>query len=132
MARALLGEGRLLTIDNTIDASTGTIKLKAEFANTDDKLWPGQFVNARVEVEILRGAVTVPSVAVQRGPNGLFVYLVKPDNSVHMQPVKVRQDDGAIAAVTGDGVAPGTLVVTNGQSRLQEGSQVAVTQKTAS
>lgn len=128
---SLLGEGKLLTIDNAIDASTGTIRLKAEFANMTDTLWPGQFVNARVRVDMLRDAVTVPSVAVQRGPNGLFVYVVKPDSSVRMQPVHVRHDDGSRAALA-DGVAPGDMVVTNGQSRLQDGSHVAVTQKTAS
>jgi multidrug efflux system membrane fusion protein len=129
--RTLLADGRLLTFDNTIDAATGTIKLKAEFANADNHLWPGQFVNARVRVEVLHDAVTVPSVAVQRGPGGLFVYVVRPDASVHMQPVRVRQDDGAIAAVA-EGLAPGAIVVTNGMSRLQEGSQVAVRQNPAS
>jgi membrane fusion protein, multidrug efflux system len=130
--QTLLGQGKLLTFDNSIDTTTGTIRLKAEFANQSNKLWPGQFVNARVQVDLLRDAVTVPTVAVQRGPNGLFLYVIKPDGTVHMQPVQVRQDDGVVAAVVGDGVAPGTLAVTNGMSRLQEGSQVAVTQKTAS
>jgi multidrug efflux system membrane fusion protein len=126
-----LGEGKLLTFDNAIDATTGTIKLKAEFANTDNHLWPGQFVNVRVRVDTLRNAVTVPSVAVQRGPNGLYVYLVKPDQTVAMQTVEVRQDDGATAAI-GKGLDAGALVVTNGQSRLQDGSRVMVTPKAAS
>jgi multidrug efflux system membrane fusion protein len=129
--RTLLSEGRLLTFDNAIDAATGTIKLKAEFANEDNHLWPGQFVNARVRVDVLRDAVTVPTVAVQRGPAGLFVYVVKPDGGVHMQPVRLRADDGAIAAIA-EGLAAGAIVVTNGMSRLQEGSQVAVAPKTAS
>lgn len=127
----LLAEGKLLTFDNSIDATTGTIKLKAEFANADNHLWPGQFVNARVRTDVLRDAVTVPSVSVQRGPNGLYVYLVKPDATVAMQPVQVQQDDGRIAAIS-KGLDVGALVVTNGMSRLQDGTPVAVSQKTAS
>lgn len=126
-----LGEGKLLTFDNSIDQSTGTIKLKAEFANTDNKLWPGQFINARAQVDTLRNVVTVPSAAVQRGPNDLYVFVVKPDNTVAIQPVEVRADDGQVAAIA-KGLEAGALVVTRGQSRLEEGSKVAVTQGTAS
>ena len=79
--KLLLGTGELMTIDNTIDVTTGTIKLKARFANSDNKLWPGQFVNARLQTEMQKGAVVVPSIAVQRGPSNLFVYTVKPDNT---------------------------------------------------
>jgi multidrug efflux system membrane fusion protein len=129
--RTLLAEGKLLTFDNAIDPTTGTIKLKAEFANQADKLWPGQFVNVRVLVDTLRDAVTVPSVAVQRGPNGLYVYLVKPDTTVAIQPVEVRQDDGQIAVIA-SGLDPGATVVTNGMSRLQAGSHVAVGANSAS
>ncbi len=129
--KSQLGVGQLLTTDNGIDQTTGTIRLKAEFANTDNKLWPGQFVNARLQVDTLRHVVTVPSVAVQRGPNGLYVYIVKPDNTAAMQPVDVRQDDGRVAVI-GNGVDEGVLVVTNGMSRLQNGSQVAVVRKTGS
>jgi multidrug efflux system membrane fusion protein len=127
----LLGDGRLLTFDNAIDATTGTIKLKAEFANQTDRLWPGQFVNVHVRVGTLRDAVTVPSVAVQRGPNGLFVYVVKPDATVAIQPVELRQDDGQIAAI-GKGVDAGATIVTNGMSRLQQGSHVTITAASAS
>jgi len=129
--RTLLGEGKLLTFDNSIDTTTGTIKLKAEFANQLDKLWPGQFVNVRVRVDMLRDAVTVPSVAVQRGPNGLYVYVVKPDSTASMQPVEVRQDDGQLATIA-KGIDAGAMVITNGMSRLQQGSHVAVTQAQAS
>ena len=127
----VLAEGKLLTTDNAIDASTGTIRLKAEFPNTDNRLWPGQFVNAGAEVDMLRGVLTVPSVAVQRGPNGLYVYLVKPDQTVAMQAVELRQDDGTVAVIA-KGLDAGALVVTNGQSRLQDGSRVTIRQKTAS
>ncbi|HET9019047.1 MAG TPA: efflux RND transporter periplasmic adaptor subunit [Acetobacteraceae bacterium] len=120
-----LARGRLMTIDNQIDQSTGTIKLKAEFANPDNRLWPGLFVNAHLQVDVLKGVVTVPSTALQRGPNGLYVYRVKSDATVAMQPVKVTQDDGE-AAVIADGVAAGETVVVNGQLRLQNGSHVAV------
>jgi multidrug efflux system membrane fusion protein len=124
--RTLLSEGKLLTIDNTIDAGTGTFRLKAEFANTDNRLWPGQFVNARLAVNTLHGVIAVPSVAVQHGPDGLYVYVVKPDSTVAMQPVEVRQDDGQTAVIA-SGLDDGVQVVTNGQSRLQSGSRVTVT-----
>ncbi|MDA8248226.1 MAG: efflux RND transporter periplasmic adaptor subunit [Rhodospirillales bacterium] len=123
--RTELAHGRLMTIDNQIDQSTGTVRLKAEFANPDNKLWPGLFVNAHLQAAILKDVVTVPSPALQRGPNGLYVYLVKSDQTVAMQPVKVTQDDGTLAVIA-DGVAPGAEVVVNGQLRLQNGSHVAV------
>jgi membrane fusion protein, multidrug efflux system len=118
-----LGEGKLLTVDNQIDQTTGTIKLKAEFPNEDNHLWPGQFVNVRMQINVLHNALTVPSAAVQRGPSGLYVYLVKPDSTVAMQPVEVQQDDGAVAVIA-KGLDSGVQVVTNGQSRLQTGSRV--------
>jgi multidrug efflux system membrane fusion protein len=123
-----LGRGVLMTIDNQIDQGTGTIRLKAEFANPDDRLWPGLFVNAHLQVDTLKGVVTVPSAALQRGPNGLYVYVIRPDSTVAMQPVTVRQDDGAVAVIA-DGLDVGAQVVTNGQLRLQIGSKVAVTPK---
>ena len=89
-----LDQGALLTPDNTIDASTGTIKLKATFPNPNNTLWPGQFVNARLLVGTERNVLTVPSVAVQHGPTGLYVYVVKPDSTVARQPVEVARDDG--------------------------------------
>jgi membrane fusion protein, multidrug efflux system len=126
-----LSAGHLLTIDNTIDQTTGTMRLKAEFANADDRLWPGQFVNVHVQVDTLKGVVTVPSITVQRGPEGLYAYLVKPDGTVGMQPVEILQDDGHTAVIA-KGLDEGAQVVTNGQSRLQNGSKVAVNQKTGS
>jgi multidrug efflux system membrane fusion protein len=123
--RTELGRGVLMTIDNQIDQSTGTIKLKAKFANPGNRLWPGLFVNAHLQVDTLKDVVTVPSVALQRGPNGLYVYVIRPDSTVAMQPVSVRLDTGKIAVIA-SGVETGTEVVVNGQLRLQNGSRVAV------
>ncbi len=124
--RTLLGTGELMTMDNTIDVTTGTIKLKAKFDNAESKLWPGQFVNARLQTEMKKGALVVPSIAVQRGPSSLFVYIVKPDNTAALVPVKVGQDDGQVAIVTA-GLDDGMQVVVNGQSRLQNGARVVAT-----
>jgi len=125
--RTKLSEGELLTIDSAIDASTGTIKLKAVFANTDDNLWPGQFVNVRTQLSIRHGALTVPSAAVQRGPNGLYVFLVKPDGTAALQPIDVDQDDGQTAVVA-KGLSGGERVVLAGQSRLSIGARVLATE----
>ena len=92
-ARPRLADGELLTPNNAIDTTTGTIQLKATFANDNDALWPGEFVNARLRVDTLHQAVTVPIAAVQHGPNGLFVYTVKPDNTVQQQDVQVSYQD---------------------------------------
>lgn len=126
--RTALGEGELLTLDSAIDATTGTIKLKAVFPNKDESLWPGQFVNARLQLDTLRGATTVPSAAVQRGQDGLYVYTVKPDNTAAVIPVEVAQDDGTTAVLT-KGIAAGDRVVVGGQSRLAPGSRVSVSAK---
>lgn len=123
--KTVLAQGELMTIDNAIDQATGTIKLKARFENADSRLWPGQFVNARLQTTTRRDVLTVPSVAVQHGPNGLYVYLVKPDSTAAMQPVEVAQDDGTMAVIA-SGLEDGAQVVTNGQSRLQAGSRVTV------
>lgn len=120
-----LGQGRLMTIDNTIDATTGTIKLKAEFDNADRRLWPGMFVNAHLRADTLHDAVTLPSASVQRGPNGLYVYLVKPDRTVAQTPVRLTQDDGTTAVIA-EGLDAGAEVVIHGQLRLQDGSHVTV------
>jgi multidrug efflux system membrane fusion protein len=120
-----LSRGTLLTIDNSIDQTTGTYKLKAVFANTDNKLWPGQFVNARLQVRTLKDALTMPSAAVQRGPNGLFVYAARPDQTVAVVPIELAQDDGHLAVVT-KGLEAGQIVVVNGQSKLQNGAHIAV------
>jgi len=119
-----LSEGELLTPDNAIDPASGTIKLKARFENADNRLWPGQFIDARVQVGLLTDAVTVPVASVQRGQDGLFVYVVKPDSTVALRPVEetLEQDDLAVIA---KGVDAGEQVVTNGQSRLADGVRVA-------
>ena len=125
--RTLLADGELLTVDNSIDASTGTIKLKAVFPNGEDKLWPGQFVNARLRLDTLADAVTVPSVAVNRGVAGLYVYVLKPDKTVAAQPVELAQDDGKIAVIA-KGIDTDAPVVIGGQSRLTNGARVAATE----
>jgi len=119
-----LAEGVLLTPNNTIDTTTGTISLKATFANSNDALWPGEFVNARLRVDTLHNAVTVPVAAVQHGPNGLYVFTVKPDNTVQQQPVQVAYQD-ASTVVIAKGIAGGQAVVTTGQSRLANGTRIA-------
>lgn len=122
----LLDTGEVLTIDNTIDSTTGTIKVKATFQNPDNKLWPGQFVNARVVVDEKRGAMTVPSAAIQRGPNGLYVYVVMPDQTVSVRPVEVSLDTGT-SAVVGKGLEGNEAVVLTGQSRLSNHARVTAT-----
>jgi multidrug efflux system membrane fusion protein len=121
----LLDKGELATTDNTIDQATGTIKLKAAFPNPDDKLWPGQFVNVALQIGVRNNVVTVPSEAVNHGPAGLFVFIVKPDSTVAVQPIEVVADDGQVAVI-GKGLDAGAQVVTNGQSRLQNGIKVTV------
>jgi len=119
----VLDTGELLTIDNAIDATTGTIKMKATFANAKSTLWPGQFVNAKLMVDQRKGALTLPSAAVQRGPQGMFVYSVKPDQTVQVRPVEVAQDSGGVAVI-GKGVDDGETVVLSGQSRLSNGAHI--------
>ena len=119
-----LGQGTLLTIDNAVDPATGTFKLKAAFPNTDDRLWPGQFVNVQMQTGTIKGAVTVPAAVVQRGPDGLYAYVVGPDARVSRRTVLVRQDDGTVAVIA-SGLSAGETVVVNGQSRLRDGSLVA-------
>ncbi len=122
----LLAKGSLLTIDNAIDPTTGTIKLKAEFPNTDSNLIPGQFVQARLIVKTVPEALTVPSVAVERGADSLFVFRITPSNTAEVVPVKVGQDNGKVAQIL-SGLAAGDHVVVNGQSRLTAGTHVQVT-----
>jgi multidrug efflux system membrane fusion protein len=94
-------------------------------------LWPGQFVNARLQIDTLHDVVTVPTVAVQHGPDGLYAYVVKPNSTVAMQPVEVRQDDGQTAVIA-KGLDGGIQVITNGASRLQNGTAVTVSPAKAS
>ncbi len=125
-----LGTGSLLTPNNAIDAATGTIQLKAIFANDNERLWPGQFVHARVLVEALDKVPTVPLAAIEHGPDGLFVYTVQPNETVKVQPVNVSYQDENIAVVS-KGLQPGQTVVIGGQSRLTNGARVAVGQARA-
>lgn len=120
----ILGTGTLLTPNNTISTATGTISLKATFDNPHDRLWPGQFVNTRVRVKTLHNAVTVPTIAVQHGPDGLFVYVVKPDQTVTQQKLQVGYQDHGLTVVT-QGLSGNETVVLSGQSRLSPGTRVA-------
>lgn len=115
--------GMLTVIDNTVDTNTGTIKLKATFANEEHLLWPGQFVNVLLLLDTRNDAVAVPSEAIQAGQHGQFVYVVKPDQSVEMRPVTVGQTVGGKVVVE-KGVAAGETVVTDGQLRLVPGARV--------
>ena len=121
--KTVLGTGTLLAVDVAIDQGTGTFRLKAVFANENEALWPGEFVNLRMQLDTLQEAVTVPSEAVQHGPDGLFVYVVQPDQTVALQTVEVTQDDGHVAVI-GKGLASGAKIVTGGQSRLAKGVKV--------
>jgi multidrug efflux system membrane fusion protein len=123
--RTRLDTGELLTPDNAIDPTTGTIKLKATFPNAAEQLWPGQFINARLLVTTLHDALTVPSIAVQHGPSGLYVYAVSQNATVTRKPVEISHDNGQTAVIA-KGIELGERVVTDGQSRLQEGMKVAV------
>jgi membrane fusion protein, multidrug efflux system len=118
-----LAAGTLLTPNNTIDTTTGTISLKAVFGNADDHLRPGQFVNASVQVDTLKNAVTVPLPAIQHGPDGLFVYVTKPDGTVDQRAVQVGYQDDATAVVT-KGLSGQETVVVSGQSRLAPGLRI--------
>jgi multidrug efflux system membrane fusion protein len=118
-----LATGKLLTIDNQIDQSTGTGKLKAMFDNPDDALWPNQFVNVRLLLETHKGSTVIPSVAVQTGPQGNYVFIVKPDKTVAVSPVTVSFTQNNVASIT-SGVSPGDIVVVDGQDKLQAGSKV--------
>jgi multidrug efflux system membrane fusion protein len=121
--RTELDQGTVSLVDNQIDQSTGTIRIKAVFPNTQDKLWPGQYVDARVLVRTDRGALTIPSAAVQRGPDGLFAYVVKPDQTVEVRALKVGEENGSVSVVQ-DGLRDGERVVTSNQYRLQPGARV--------
>ncbi|MCX6915818.1 MAG: efflux RND transporter periplasmic adaptor subunit, partial [Verrucomicrobia bacterium] len=124
----VVGEGKLAVIDNQIDPSTRQFKLKATFPNTDLRLWPGQFVNARLLLTVQKGAIVVPKVVIQRGPEGDFAFVIKDDQTVEVRPVKVAttlavqvdQGDAIIEA----GLQPGERVVVEGQFKLQQGSRV--------
>ena len=121
--RQKLAEGKVLTVDNQIDPNTGTIRVKAEFPNENGALYPNQFVNARLLVETLRDAILVPATALQRGPRGVTVFVVKADNTVAMRPVTVGVIQTGEAAIA-KGLAPDETVVVEGAERLREGAKV--------
>lgn len=118
-----LGEGRVTVLDNQVEQSTGTIKLKAEFANDSLKLWPGAFVNVRVKLRTDRGVTTVPAVSVQRGPDGAFVYVVDADSKAERRRVVVARQDQEIAVIT-SGLKPGKSLVLEGASRVTAGRKL--------
>jgi multidrug efflux system membrane fusion protein len=124
--RRPLATGTLLLVDNLIDQATATIRLKAMFPNDDDKLWPGEFVNARVLLETRRQVLAVPSAAVQRGPQGLFTWVVTADNTAVPRPIDIGPTAGNLTIVT-SGLHEGETVVTDGQYKLQPNSPVTVT-----
>ncbi|MGA2192119.1 MAG: MdtA/MuxA family multidrug efflux RND transporter periplasmic adaptor subunit [Nitrospirota bacterium] len=120
-----LATGYLLTMDNQIDPNTGTVRLKAIFTNKANELFPNQFVNARLLVDVRRGVMLVPAAAIQRGPQGTFVYVVKPDQTAEVRQVAIAESEGGETAVT-TGLSAGDLVVVEGADRLREGSKVAL------
>ena len=120
-----LASGRLLTIDNQIDPNTGTFRVKAVFDNNDTTLFPNQFVNARLQVDVRRHALTVPSAAIQHGAQGTYVYVVMPDKTVDMRPVQVAMSEGTMSVLT-TGVKEGDQVVTDGADKLQPHGKVEI------
>ena len=124
--KAKLATGHLQTVDNQIDTATGTVKLKAEFANADDRLFPNQFVNVRLRVETRKEALLIPLAALQRGTKGNFVYVVGPESAVSVRPVVPGPASGDVVAIE-QGLSAGEQVVTDGLDKLREGAKVEVT-----
>jgi multidrug efflux system membrane fusion protein len=118
-----LARGELLLIDNQIDQATSTIRLKARFGNDDSRLWPGEFVRVRAQVEARANVVTIPPPALQRGPNGLYAWVVRPDGTAEQRALDAATVDGD-TVIVGKGLVAGEKVVTNGQYRLQPGTRV--------
>ena len=126
--RKVLSSGSLATIDNVIDQTTASYKLKASFANEDEKLWPGEFVNARLLVRTLRNVLTVPDAAVQRGPNGLFIWTIAQNNKAVPKPVQVGPSVSGKTVIT-SGIGNGERVVTGGQFKLKTNAPVTINDK---
>jgi multidrug efflux system membrane fusion protein len=124
-----LSEGTLKSLDSQINTTTGTLNLRAEFGNADEKLFPNQFVNIRLLVDVLRHATVVPSSAIQRGAPGTFVYRVNKDDTVTVQPVTLGPGSGDRVAVQ-SGLSPGDRVVTDGADKLRNGTRIALRQST--
>jgi multidrug efflux system membrane fusion protein len=125
-----LATGKLLTIDNQIDQTTGTGKLKAVFSNEDGVLWPNQFVNVHLLLETLKNATVVPNAAIQQGPQGSYVYVVKSDKTVEPRQISTSVSEGNLTAIT-SGLSPNEVVVTDGQDKLQAGTHVEPHQQSA-
>jgi membrane fusion protein, multidrug efflux system len=120
-----IAEGKLLLINNQIDQSTSTIQLKAEFPNQDERLWPGQFVHVHILITTRKDAVTIPAVSLQRGPDGFYVWVIKPDNTAEQRPIEALTVNEDLAIAT-QGLNVGEKVVVDGQSRLDDGTHVAI------
>ena len=121
----VIESGKLAVIDNQVDSTTGTVKLKADFPNENVQLWPGQFVNVRLLVNTLKGVTVIPTGAVQRGPDGTFVYVVGADDKATMRPITVQKQDES-QTVVASGLKPDEKVVTTGFARLTDGATVTV------
>jgi multidrug efflux system membrane fusion protein len=117
--------GKLTLIDNQIDQTTGTIHLKAQFDNSDEALWPGEFVDIRLVVDTLKNAVTVPAQSVQAGPNGSYLFVIKPDNTVEQRIVQVAETENNLSVIA-KGLKAGEQIVVDGQYRLDQGSKVSI------
>jgi multidrug efflux system membrane fusion protein len=115
--------GYLLTIDNQIDPTTGTVKLKAMFANSRNELFPNQFVNAKLLLDTKKDAIIIPQAAIQRGQKGTFVYTIMPDQTASVRPIKLGPADGDDVSVE-EGLSAGELVVVEGADKLREGGKV--------
>ena len=124
-----LSTGTVLTLDNTIDTSTGTVRVRATFPNVDEQLFPNQFVNARLNLQTLHDVVLVPNASLQTGPDGTFVYVVQPDHTVKTVPVKTGTVGGADVVIE-SGLKAGDVVVTDGTDRLKSGSKVMIPAET--
>ena len=118
-----IAQGRLETIDNQIDTTTGTVRLKAIFSNQKEELWPNEFVNIHLQLQTERNAIVIPSSALQRGPQGTFVFVVGQDNTAQVRPVEVKLTQG-LTSLIASGIAEGDRVVTDGQERLQANAKV--------
>jgi multidrug efflux system membrane fusion protein len=121
--KELVGTGRLLTLDNQIDQTTGTLKFKSEFDNRDLSLWPNQFVNVRLFLDVRKNAIIVSTAAIQKGAQGSFVYVVGSNNLAEVRPVQVQFVEGNVAIIS-QGLSAGEQVVVDGADKLQQGAPV--------
>lgn len=128
---APVAQGTLTVIDNQIDTTTGTIRLKAAFPNEDLRLWPGQFTNVRLQVALLKDAITVPASVIQRGPAGTYAYIISPENTAELRPVSVLRIEDDVAIIE-KGLSPGEKVVVDGQFRVQPGARIKAAEAKAS